>query len=217
MDADGDWFEVRSTAMGVLRDLALPYGEPDPDRSYPEIFSLVVDRSEGRVRELPAFYFGTARVYADRDLPKVTDQLVHAFNVVVRAPQVSTFQINACRVGDRYGLYLGNFYNRSTSRLRLKRAGMEFAESPFVRLNDDDSFECDDWGSFPLSFLALTGDSGEPTKLVRPPRGYLLLSFASLRLGPMPQEEFPRLANVIRNAEAVGAHDAPTLVQELAA
>jgi hypothetical protein len=217
VDAEGDWFEVRSTAMGVLGDLDLPYGEPDPDRSYPEIFNLVIDRVEGRQRAIPAFFFGAARVYADRDLSKVTDRLVTTYHDVIRAPHVPTFQINACRVGERYGLYLGNFYNRSVARMRLKREGMEFAESPFVRFNDDDSFECDDWGAFPLSFLALTGDNENPTELVRPARGYLLLSFASLRLGPMPQAEFPRLANLIRNVKAVGAVDAATLVRELAA
>jgi hypothetical protein len=93
---------------------------------------------------------------------------------------------------------------------------MEFADSPFVRLTED-GFECDEWGAFDLSFLALTGKSDNPTELVRPPRGYLLLSFASLRLGPMPQDEFARLASLIRGLDAVGAADAATLVGELAA
>jgi hypothetical protein len=217
VDAEGDWFEVRSTAMGVLGDLDLPYGEPDPDRSYPEILSLVIDRSEGRVRELPAFFFGTARVYSDRDLDKVTSRLVTTYKDVVRAPHVPTFQINACRVGERYGLYLGDFFNRSAARIRLRRQGMEFAESPFVRFQEDESFECDDWGAFRPSFLALTGKSDEPTELVRPSRGYLLLSFASLRLGDTSQPEVARLANVLRGLDAVGAADAATLVAELAA
>jgi hypothetical protein len=208
---------VRSTATGVLADLELPYGEPDPDRSYPEIFSLVIDRGEGRVRELPSFYFGTARVYSDRDLEKVTQRLITTFHDVCRAPRVATFQINACRVGDRYGLYLGDFFNRSVARIRLRRAGMEFAESPFVRFGEDDSFECDDWGRFRPSFLALTGKPDDPTELVRPSRGYLLLSFASLRLGYTSQAELARLANVLRGLDAVGAADAGTLVSELAA
>jgi hypothetical protein len=203
--------------MGVLGDLDLPYGEPDPDRSYPEIFSLTVDRGEGRVRELPSLYFGTARIYAHRDLKVVTDRLITTFHDVMRAPTVPTFQISACRVGDRYGLYLGDFFNRSIARTRLRRAGMEFAEHPFVRLDPDDAFECDDWGSFTPSFLALTGKTDEPTELVRPSRGYLLLSFASLRLGDTSQEEIARLANVIRRLDAVGAADAATLVAELAA
>jgi hypothetical protein len=209
--------EVRSTAMGVLGDLDLPYGEPDPERSYPEIFSLVIDRNEGRVRALPSFYFGSARVYADRDLARVTGRLITTFNDVVRAPHVPTFQMNACRVGDRYGLYLGDFFNRSVARIRLRRQGMEFAETPFVRLRDDDEFECDDWGSLRPSFLALTGKTDEPTELVRPARGYLLLSFASLRLGPIPRSELARLAAIIRDLDAVGAGDAATLVAELAA
>lgn len=203
--------------MGILGNLDLPYGDPDPERSYPEIFSLVVDRSEGRVRDLPSFYFGTARVYADRDLDKVTQRLVATFHDVLRAPHTPTFQVNACRVGDRYGLYLGDFFNRSTARIRLGRAGMEFAESPFVRFHDDDSFECDDWGKFDISFLALTGKSDEPTELVRPSRGYLLLSFASLKLGDMGQPELARLASLLRSIDAVGAADAATLVGELAA
>lgn len=203
--------------MGVLGDLDLPYGEPDPERSYPEIFSLVIDRSGARVRELPTFYFGTARVYSDRDLAKVTQRLVRTYHDVLGAPHVPTFQINACRVGDRYGLYLGDFFNRSAARVRLRRQGMEFAESPFVRFNDDDTFECDDWGSFRLSFLALTGRTDAPTELVRPSRGYLLLSFASLRLGDTRQPELARLATVIRGVDAVGAADPATLVGELAA
>jgi hypothetical protein len=217
VDAEGDWFEVRSTATGILGDLALPFGEPDPERTYPEVFSLVVDRGEGRVRELPTFFFGMARVYADRNLDKVTQRLVTTYHDVSRAPRVPTFQINACRVGDRYGLYLGDFFNRSAARVRLRRQGMEFADTPFVRFNDDDTFECEDWGSFPISFLALTGKTDAPTELVRPSRGYLLLSFASLRLGDTRRPELARLANVIRGLDAVGAADAATLVAELAA
>src|SRR3712207_7129482 len=68
VDAEGDWFEVRSTAMGVLGDLELPFGEPDPERSYPEIFSLVIDRgrSEEHTSELQSRQYLVCRLLLEK-------------------------------------------------------------------------------------------------------------------------------------------------------
>lgn len=201
----------------MLGDLGLPYGEPDPERSYEAIFSLVVDRSEGKTRQLPALYFGGARVYVDRDPARVADRVRLIYDGVMAAPTTPTYQVAACRVGDRYGLYLADFCNRTRFRQRLTRQGIEFADTPFVRFTPSGKFACDDWGEYPASFLILTGDEGDPMQLIRPARGYLVMSFVALRLGDIEPAELARLAAAIRGLDAVGAADAATLVSALSA
>jgi hypothetical protein len=201
--------------MGVLGGVDLPYGEPDPERKFDAIFSLVIDRSDARTRQLPTLYFGGSRIYVDRDVERVTDQLARVFRTVLRAEEVPTYQVAACRVGDRQGLYLADFCNRTAFRQKLARLGMEFSDSPFVRLLDDGAFDCDEWGQFSPTFLALSGNPDAPQEVVRPSRGYHVMSFAALRLGDVKPPEFVKLANALRRMDAVGANDPGVLMREL--
>lgn len=215
LDADGDWFEARATAMGILGELDLPYGEPDPQRSHEAIFSVVVDQTNARTRGLPTLFFGDSRIYIHRDLGRVTARLKAVYEDLLRAPTVPTYQVAACRVGGRSGLYLADFCNRTLLREKLSRHGMEFSDSPFVRFTPRGTFECDDWGEFAASFLALTGNPEAPDELYRPARGFHVMSFASLRLGRIAPPEFVRLAEALRKMEAVGATEPAALVDAL--
>lgn len=196
--------------------------EPADDREANEgVLSLVIDQTSPQdetrprgPRHLPKLYFGSLLVFADRDPGPVNTRLERMVEVVQRAADEPTYHVNACRLGDRTGLYVRDVYNRSAPRLQLIRRGMLFSNDPFVRFTEESRFACQDWGSFTPGFVIaapneniLTGAFGGPATLP--------FTFAALRLGMVGNEELQRLVQAVRSIPVVASDDPNDLIAQI--
>lgn len=114
------------------------------------------------------------------------------------------YTLRACRVGDTYGVYGRDMFNRSAYRRRLERQGVRFSAEPVTGFRLDGNFEDKRWGPFRADFSLLEGgdEDGEP---IRIPGGLVSFTLASFRLGPIGSQELSALVRVTHSMISVGA------------
>ena len=216
MEGPDAWWEVRCTAPGVLETVELPWGEPPQGAvRREESFSFVVDSTETGVRKLPTFFFGRAQLYADRNLDNVTAILATLATRIVAYADHPLYLFTACKLGDKWGLYGRDFFNRAIFRRRLERLGMEFSSDPFVRFSSSGDFSSFDWGTFRPEFLILGLTRVDPPPIMRLAGGPLFYTMNTFRLGNLNREEFHALGKLLPKLDALNSKDPATLIEAL--
>jgi hypothetical protein len=213
-----EWLEARCTSPGLLADLPVPWETPPPDATLREgIFSLVVEDDTGRTRQLPSLYHGNAHIFAHRDVDEVRARLVRTVQAVLEADARPSYLVTACRLGDRFGLYARDIFNRDAFRLRAARAGLVLAEEPYVAMTEDGSFTCEGWEPFRPDFIVVKSlrSAGGDANLNR--GAFLTFMFGILRVGDMGAVELHHLVKTIKTAEIVADDDPAHLVETLRA
>ena len=187
--------------------MSLPFhSTPSGAPASEALFSVVIDGDQGgRSRRLPALYFGPSQVFADRSEDKLASRLVAMVNAVAAAPGQPTYLVNACRFGQRDGLYIRDLFNRAAYRRKLSRQGMLFADDPFVRLEANGTFRNLDWGSITPSFVVIGPPDEEQEGAVRTSGAMLTFLLAEHRLGPLSAPELTVLTRVLEDAVGLAA------------
>jgi hypothetical protein len=216
----GSWLEVRSTAPGVLEPLGYHVKKPPRGAETNErVFSVVVDEGDGKTRSLPMLYHGPAQIFADRHMENLGLRLNQALEAIAAVQEnEAIYMINACRIGERYGLYSRDLFNRASFRVHMSRLGVEFAEDPYVRLQPSGRFDCRDWGEFDPEFMVSGGPFPQDPEEVENRRGGLApLMFGVLRMGRITASELKTLASFVRRSHVLSSQSPRALVEQLAA
>jgi hypothetical protein len=216
----GSWLEIRSTAEDVLAPLG--YRAKDPPRgaeTHERVFSFVIDEGDGKTRSLPMLYHGPAQIFADRHLENLGLRLNQALEAIAAVQDdESIYMINACRIGDRYGLYGRDVFNRASFRVHMSRLGVEFAEDPYVRLLPSGRFDCRDWGEVDPDFMIGGGPYPPDPEQVDNRRGGMApFMFGVLRMGRITAPELKHLAGFVRRAPVLSSQSPRAVVGQLAA
>ncbi len=196
---------------------ALPDGPNTPDGAprHGGIFTVASFEPNGSVRKLPGLFFGKAQMYADRDVTKLQPKLHRLIEASIEAVTGMVFLLHACEIDGRRGLYGRDILNRSAFRQKLTRAGVSFAEEPFVKLEDDGRFSSKDWGAFDAEFAILRGWGDTTEDIARPAGAELLFDLTTFRLGRFAPVEMARLKDASTKIEAVAGLDATAVFEEL--
>ncbi len=211
---------MRSTASGVLAPLGYRATKPPRDADVHErVFSFVLDEGDGKTRALPMLYHGPAQIHADRHLEGLGQRLNRALEAIAAVQDdESVYMINACRIGDRYGLYARDIFNRASFRVHMSRLGVEFADDPYVRLLPSGRFDCRDWGEFDPEFMVAGGPYPQDPEEVENRRGGLApFMFGVLRLGRITAPELKHLSSFVRRAQVLSSQSPHAIVEQLAA
>jgi hypothetical protein len=216
----GSWLEVRSTAEDVLAPLG--YGTKEPPggaETHERVFSFVIDEGDGKTRSLPMLYHGPAQIFADRRLESLGLRLNQALEAIAAVQDdQSMYMINACRIGDRYGLYARDVFNRASFRIHMSRLGVEFADDPYVRLLPTGRFDCRDWGEFDPEFMVGGGPYPQDPDEVENRRGGMTpFMFGVLRMGRITAAELKHLAAFVRRAPVLSSQSPRAVVEQLVA
>ena len=157
------------------------------------------------MRRLPTLYLSTAPIFGHRDAGAVAGELERTVRTLMRASTQPTYLLSPCRIGDRFGLYARDSYNRSPYRRRLVRHGMSFSDDQFVELTADGAFRSPAFGAFRPAFLILAIDGDGPEDIARTRGAWLLFVLANFRFGRLTVEEMALLARTAATMEGLGA------------
>ena len=196
---------------------SLPEGPATPEDAprHSAIFTVASFDQEGPVRRFPGLFFGKAQMYADRDAAKLQPRLARLVEASFEAVRGMLFLLQACEIDGRRGLYGRDMMNRSAYRQKLTRAGVRFADDPFVQLTDDRLFSCRDWGAFEADFAILRGWGDTTEDIARPVGAELLFDLTTFRLGKFAPQELAQLKEAANKIEAVAGLDANAVLKEL--
>ena len=202
----------------MLDGVGAPWATPPDDAVlYPGIFSLVVDDAGAKTRRLPSVYHSYAQIFAHRDLGLVLTRLESLIGRVLDADARASYLITACRVGDTYGLYARDVFNRNSFRIAARRAGLELADEPHVEMVPDGSFKCDTWGEFQPRFVVVS----DVTSIAGTPDGnrgaQLTFLFGILRVGDMTAFALRRVSELVRSERVLSEPDPGLLVESIKA
>lgn len=219
MQVNGEWLEVRSTAPGVLDPLGYRLPQPADDaKQWPRQFSFVIDGSDSRTRALPMLHHGRANVFADRRVENLGARVNRALEALATRDEVATFQATACRLGDAYGLYARDLFNRSSFRIYMRRLGVEFSDDPYIELTSTGRLKCNDWGEFDPEFVVGGGPYPKEEEEVEERRGGLTpFMLGVLKFGPMKPDELALLTRIIRAAPVLVSRSPSSIVDTLKA
>ena len=179
------------------------------------MFSLVVDDSRNRRRRLPSLYIGSIQVFASRELATLLERLQHVLDSTIAAQDETILVLEACRLGDRIGLYARDFCNREHFRRKLVRAGIEFSGDPYLRLLPTGQFWFPGWGEFRPSFVILNRELEEPTEVSIEDGAYVWWTLAAHRVGRNTPQDLTSLRAALSDAVAIGSGNAQSLVNHL--
>ena len=215
----GSWLEVRCTAPDVLSSIGYHVKEPPAGAEHHDrVFSIVIDEGDGKTRTLPMLYHGPAQIYADRHLENLGLRLNRALEAIAAVESEAVYMATACRMGDMYGLYMRDLFNRASFRLHMSRLGVEFADDPYVTLLESGRFRCRDWGEFEPSFLVAGGPFPTDPDEVENRRGGLApFMFGVARLGRITPPELAHLARLVRTAPVLASQSPRAIVEALQA
>jgi hypothetical protein len=205
---------VRCTAPGVLESIGYRVSEPpDGAESHDRIISVVLHDGGGKTRSLPMLYHGPAQIYADRRLENIGLRLNRALEAIAAAKTDALYMATACRVGNTYGLYMRDLFNRASFRIHMARLGVEFADDPYTRLLPSGSFGCRDWGEFDPEFLVSGGPFPRDPEEVEIKRGGMApFMFGVFRLGRITPVELGHLARFVRRARVLASQSPHAIV-----
>jgi hypothetical protein len=180
------------------------------------VFNIVIDESGGRTRALPMLYHGRAQIFADRDIRALGRRIERALEAIAAQETEAAYMANAVRIGDAYGLYTRDTFNRESFRIQMRRLGVEFADDPYVVLNPDGSFRCRDWGDFAPTFLVAGGPYGADEDVVENRRGGLApFMFGVLRIGRITAPELVHLGRFVRESPVLSSRSPKALLETL--
>jgi hypothetical protein len=164
-------------------------------------------------------YHGPAQIFADRHMENLGLRLNQALEAIAAAQEdEAIYMINACRIGERYGLYSRDLFNRASFRVHMSRLGVEFAEDPYVRLLPSGRFDCRDWGEFDPEFMVSGGPFPRDPEEVDNRRGGMTpFMFGVLRMGRITASELKHLAGFVRRAPVLSSQSPRAVVEQLAA
>lgn len=206
---------MRSTIPTVLGHVdgqdAPPAGAPTEEG----LLTVVGPTREGRIRGLPSLFFGPELVFAHRDLAEVSRRVAVWIDASIRSARESIYTLTACRIGDAYGLYGVDAFNRSRYRRELTKLGVDFSTDPFVRFVGDATFACNDWGDFSPRFVALGGAGDSSDQVFRTKGAELAFVLTTYRMGGLQQEELRGLIETAVRVDGMNAGSASALVTAL--
>jgi hypothetical protein len=198
-----------------LDTLGIERREPGGGERFEAVFSVVIDRSERQVRKLPSLYFGRAQIHGGRDLAGMRERLQRTIEVAQLHRTQAIYALHACEFEGARGLYARDLYSRSSFRVRISRLGMKFADDPYVRLLDNGTFQCDDWGEFAPTFSILLSDWNDAAETRRVEGALVAFSLASYRFGLVEPAELPLLTRASLRSPGVAGGTAEGVVDEL--
>ncbi len=193
-------------------------GAAEPPRGVPTeegALTIVGGSHAGRVRQLPGIFFGPEQVFAHRDLDEVAERVAVWADAAARSAKESIYTLTACRLGDVFGLYGVDAFNRSRYRRDLRRFGVAFPADPLVRFVGEGAFACEDWGVFSPRFVALGGADDSRDQVFRTKGAELAFVLASYRMGALQPDELRELVQAASHLDAVSAGSALALVTAL--
>lgn len=215
MATPGAWREVRSTAPGLLNDVAGQTASPEGARRVEGGFSVVAGSAGRGIRKLPSLYVNDVQLFAAREMVSVQKALTRTVDAFVRSSERATYMLTACEIDGRAGLYGTDFFNRSAYRRRLERLGMRFSTDAFVVLRDDGTFESTDRAPFVPSFVTLGAPSEDLPGVDVVHGASLLYQLAFYRIADIGEEELGRLASLAGGFDALSAADPADLAGAL--
>lgn len=219
MEVGDAWVEIRSTAAGVLDRLGYDTSAPpDGATAHERIFSIVIDDPDKKTRSLPSLHHGRTQVFVHRDIAALGARLNRALEVIGASSKESAYFVASCRLGDRYGLYLRDLFNRSSYRLHMSRLGVEFAGDPYTKLEPSGLFSCRDWGEFEPQFLVAGAPYPEDENDVEDRSGGLApFMFGILRVGQITAREIAVLSALVRRAPVLASLSPAAIVDRIEA
>jgi len=179
------------------------------------VLSLVVGIAGPRTRRLPTLYLGSAPLFADRDQSAVVERMRMTIETVIESERRPAYVVQPCEVGDRRGLYARDTFSRSPYRRRLARAGVRFAEDPYVKSNADGSFDCDDWGKFFPTFMVLGYEHENPARLEVTTGAILPVTMIERRIGSITTAHLRSLMDGLAGVKGYSAGDARVVATAL--
>lgn len=189
----------------------------DAERFEAALSLVVPDRSK-KQRRLPSVYLDKALIFAHRDQELVLDRLSEAVYAAIRSRRSPIFKIQACRIGERVGLYARDMHNRSAFARRLRRSGVEFANDGFVQLENDGTFSTEDFGRFAPEFAILNIlDPDDPDRIVHPTPAEFPFLLSLFRLGKTGPVDLRALISATSRMEAMGAKNPEPLIKRIEA
>lgn len=207
---------MRSTTP-LAEDLAVADKPTATDAERVEgVLSLVMPDKTQKQRRLPSVYLDKAMIFADKDFDQVSKKLQEAAHAAIRSRRVPMYKIQACRIGDRVGLYARDMHNRSPFTRRLRRAGMDFSDDIFVQLEDDGTFESQDFGRFQPEFAILNVlDADDPDRVVAPSPAEFPFLLSLFRMGKSGPSDLRALVSATKRMEAMGARNPEAVIQRI--
>lgn len=210
-----EWLEVRSTVSGLLDSLGKLASAPPSGAERSEgVLSIVVQESR-KPRRLPALYFGTLLLFADREVEAVVKRAQRTISALLGSQNEATFSLHAFEIDGRRGLYARDVFNRSPYRRRLMRLGVVFADDPYTRLTPRGTFKCDDWGEFTPDFMVFGYEDEDPAQVLVTKGAMVPMTAIDLRIGRVTPEQLHLLIDALHSTEALSAGDSKALVTAL--
>jgi hypothetical protein len=210
-----EWLEVRSTTSGLLHSLGkLASAPPSGAKRTEGVLNVVVQESR-RPRRLPALYFGTGLLFADREVEAVVKRARRTVSALLASQNEATFSLHAFEIDGRRGLYARDVFNRSPYRRRLMRLGVVFADDPYTTLTPRGTFKCEDWGEFTPDFMVFGYEDEDPSQVLVTKGAMVPMTAIDLRIGPVTPEQLHLLIDALRSTEALSAGDSQALVAAL--
>jgi hypothetical protein len=188
--------------------------QPDSAEKGEAVFSIVIDDTKRRLRQLPTLFFGKARLFAHRDVAVVRDRLSRTVRMVFEAVERPVYLLHPCDWNGRKGLYGRDFYNRSSYRKVLVRHGMTFAEDSYVRLSRKSLFECPQWGEIRPSFTVLGEGVTEGPSLTA---AFALYMISLFQIGTIKPADLRGLARTVQGMKFLHAEQPEALIELLSA
>jgi hypothetical protein len=191
---------------------------PENGLLHREVVTLVVDEDEGPIRKLPIVYLNRTPVFGNRNADSVIVVMQRLVKALIDSAEVPHYLLTACRIGNRFGLFGADFYNRSKIRRDLTRKGVEFAGEQFTRFSTDGWFEASEWGRFEPSFIVLrtwADHTEDPTEVIETKGAELSFQVATYRLALMEPPELSALTSVLKGSPGVSAGDTDVLFAAL--
>ena len=201
---------MRATHAGLLDGVDGRDRPPEGENLKEGGFSFVVDNAAGRIRQLPSLYVNDVQLFADRDVDRVRDLLVHVVDAFMRSGERATYMLTACEIGGRRGLYGSTFFNRATTRRDLARLGMTFSDDPFTVFGADGTFASADRSPFTPEFVTFPLEPGG-ARVTRWTPAALLHRTAFYRIADIAEDEVARLAAALAGCAGLSARTAPDL------
>lgn len=165
-------------------------------------------------RRLPSLYMGPTLFFADRQITNVVERFRLIIAFAERSIHEAVYTVQAVRIGDTYGLYARDFFDRSVFRRRLRRQGVELSTSPFTVFQSG-SFGTSDWGTFDIGFAIFNDrspDDSTPYVLGPGEVGFALMTY---RMGRPDSHEFRQVLAIGSRLLPLAKEDASEIVDRV--
>lgn len=167
-------------------------------------------------RKLPSLYMGPTLFFADRSIEQVSERFRLIDSFVQRSLTEAVYTLQAVRLGELYGLYARDFFNRHLSRRRLQRLGLEFSRDPFVVFRSE-RFEASDWGSVEARFVIFADPAPADPAPYSPTPAESGFSLMTYRMGEPHWDEVRAMLKVAASMIPLAKEDHRGIIDRLEA